>query len=118
MKPWILIVGGIVLALLLVFWMFLFFAGDATKAELFNALNFGDTTGEDLGFGDLFDNENETDDSLAALRQLSLRRVIGYMPFEATASSSALVYMAEAGTGHIYSIDPTTAPNQITNIHT
>lgn len=117
MKPWILIVGGIVLALLLVFWMFLFFAGDATKAELFNALNFGDTTGEDLGFGDFFDNENETDDSLAALRQLSLRRTIGYRPFEATASSSALVYMAEAGTGHIYSIDPATGfEERISNV--
>jgi hypothetical protein len=117
MKPWILISSGIVLALLLIFWMFLFFAGDDTRAELFNALNFGDTTGEGLPFEDFFDSENEDEADLAALRQLTLRRVAGYMPYKATASSTAVVYVAEAGTGHIYTIDPLTGTEErISNI--
>ena len=117
MKPWILIASGIVLALLLIFWMFLFFAGDDAKADLFNALNFGDTTGEDFGFEELFDTSNDGEGGVAALRQLSLRRVAGYMPYAATASSSATVYVTEAGTGHIYTIDPASGQeNRISNI--
>lgn len=117
MKPWILIVGGIVLTLLLLFWMFLFFASDNAKADLFNALDFGDTTGEDVGFEDFFDITSEEEGGAAALRQLSLRKVVGYMPYEATASSSENVYIAEAGTGHVYTIDPTSGEeNRISNI--
>lgn len=118
MKPWILIVSGIVLAILLILWIFLFFAGDDARADLFNALNFGDTTGEGLGLEDFFDTPGEDEAAgQQLLRQLSLRRAAGYAPYAATASSSAVVYMAEAGTGHIYTIDPITGmENRISNI--
>ena len=39
MKPWILILSGIVLAIVLITWIYLFFAGDDARADLFNALN-------------------------------------------------------------------------------
>ena len=117
MKPWILILSGIVLAIVLITWIYLFFAGDDARADLFNALNFGDTSGENIPFEDFFDTEEETEGELALLRQLSLRRIIGYTPYEATASSTAHVYFTEAGTGHIYNIDTTSGEeSRISNI--
>lgn len=117
MKPWILILGGVILSILLILWMYLFFAGDTARNELFNALNFGDTTGENLAFEDFFGITDDESDVLAPLRQLSLRRIVGYAPQAATASSSSMVYAAEAGTGHIYTIDPVSgSENRISNI--
>ncbi len=116
MKPTLLIIAGIILSLLLGLWIYLYFADDTKKQELFNALNFGDTTGEDLGFDD-FLAEDEASEILSDLRQLSLRRTIAQLPIAATASTSASVYLAEAGTGHIYVIDPASgAENRISNI--
>lgn len=116
MKPKLLIISGIILSLLLGIWTYLYFAGDTKKQELFNALNFGDTTGGDVGF-DSFLTTNEEAETVSDLRQLSLRRTIGELPIVASTSTSATVYLAEAGTGHIYAIDPATGTeNRLSNI--
>jgi hypothetical protein len=105
MKPRLLIASGIILSILLLGWVFLFFASDETQEEFFNALNFGDTSGEGFILDELFGVEEPTPDGvLAPLRQLSLRRVAGYLPVPATASTTAHVYLVEAGTGHIYMV--------------
>lgn len=106
MKPRLLIISGIILSILLLGWVILFFAGDKAQEDLFNALNFGDTSGEGFEFEELFPGgESEENTAAATLRQLSLRRVAGQLPVAATATTSAQVYFAEAGTGHIYTIE-------------
>lgn len=115
MKPWLIITSGVVLSIILLVWVYLFFAGDDAREGLFNALNFGDTSGEGFDFVDIFDGDE--DQSNALLRQLSLRRVVGYLPIPATASTSASTYLVEAGTGHVYAIDIASgAENRISNI--
>ncbi len=116
MKPWLIISSGIVLSILLLVWVYLFFAGDDARDGLFNALNFGDTSGEGFDLGDIFDGVTEAQPN-AELRQLSLKRVIGYSSVPASASTSATAYLAEAGTGHIYATDIATGvENRISNI--
>lgn len=116
MKPWLIISSGIVLSILLLVWVYLYFTGDGGREGLFNALNFGDTSGEGFDLGDIFDGVTE-DQPNAELRQLSLRWVVGYSSVLAAASTSATAYLVEAGTGHIYAIDIATGvENRISNI--
>ena len=116
MKPWLIISSSVILSILLLVWVYLYFTGDGGREGLFNALNFGDTSGEGFDLGEIFDGAQE-DQPVALLRQLSLRRVVGYLPLPATASTSASTYIVEAGTGHIYTIDTATgAENRISNI--
>lgn len=111
MKPKILIAIGIVLSLIILAWIFLFFAGEETRQDIFSALNIGDTTGEDVGVGDFF-GEEESSPVENKLRQLSLRRVIGFLAHAETSAQ-----FIEAGTGHIYAVDVTNGEeSRISNI--
>jgi hypothetical protein len=101
-KPWLLIIAGIVLTIVIGIWLYLFFGGDDAREDLYNAFGLN---GDELPFGldTLLDDSNATS-TPPYLRQLSLRQVAGYMPLEASTSSPRSVRFVEKGTGHIYSV--------------
>jgi hypothetical protein len=101
-KPWLLIIAGIVLTIVIGLWLYLFFGGDDAKEDLYNAFGLN---GSDLPFGleTLLDDSGATS-TPAYLRQLTLRQVAGYVPLEASTSTSRSVRFVEKGTGHIYSV--------------
>ncbi len=105
-KPWLLIVAGIILLILIGLWLYLFFGGDDAREDLYNAFGL---QGDELPFGieDIFGNDSATT-SVPYLRQLSFRQVIGYVPFSTSSTSNPYVYFAEAGTGHVYKVDAVT----------
>ena len=102
-KPWLLIIAGVLLTTLIGMWLYLFFGGDEAREDLYNAFGL---QGDELPFGieDIFGEDNATS-SVPYLRQISFRQVIGYIPFAASSTTSPYVYIAEAGTGHIYKVD-------------
>lgn len=104
MKRWLFIIGIIIILSLIAVWLFLLFASNETKQDIYN--RFGFTGNEEQGIVDdivdaiLPDLEPEK----VPLRQLTTKRVIGYTEV-ALASSSPQIYFGEAGTGHIYSLN-------------
>jgi hypothetical protein len=84
-KPWLLIIAGIVLTIVIGLWLYLFFGGDDAKEDLYNAFGLN---GSDLPFGleTLLDDSGATS-TPAYLRQLTLRQVAGYVPLEASPST-------------------------------
>ncbi len=61
----------------------------------------GGTT-DNSGFNDGFETG---DDETLSLRQLTTRNVVGFQEVALSTSSEPMVYIAEAGVGHIYKID-------------
>ena len=105
MKRWLFITGIITIFILIGIWAYLLFFGAPTKEELFSILDFGDTTDETAIVDTPPPPEEPAPVLRPRLRQLTTRTVAGYGESETASSSSPLVYFAEAGTGHIYSID-------------
>jgi hypothetical protein len=106
MKRGLFIAGIIVILILVGVLIFLLTADDETKAEIFSNFNF---TGKEEGVGVAimdFLNPDENPTNVAALRQLSLKPTIGLVEAAQDASStSPTLYFAEAGTGHVFSLD-------------
>lgn len=117
MKRWLLITGIITIILLIAIWAYLLFFGAPTKEELFSVLDFGDTTDDTVVIDDSPVVEEVATTTRPRLRQLTTRVVAGYREKTIVSSSSAQVYVAEAGTGHIYSINVETgAETRLSNI--
>jgi hypothetical protein len=119
MKRVFFIIGIIIIVILIGVLVFLLFASDQQKKDIFSAFNFKDTSA-----GVVVDNIIKTilpdpKAKLDPLRQLSLKRVIGATEITgtSTSSSSPMVFFAEAGTGHIYSMDVNSGQeNRVSNI--
>lgn len=107
MKRTLFIIGLLIILLLTGVLLFLLFANDQQKQEIFSAFNFGDTTDPTAPIETIVDAlTGEDKPPLFALRQLTLKRVIGEVEAEiSTSTVTHVVYYAEAGTGHIYSLD-------------
>ncbi len=101
-KPWLLILAGIILTILIGVWLYLFFGGDEAREDLYNRFGFA---GDELPFdlGNIFTDENASTSS-PYLRQLSLRQSGGYIALDASSSSPRTTRFMESGTGHIYSV--------------
>lgn len=104
MKRWLFIIGIIIILSLISIWLFLLFASNETKSDIYNRFGFTGTQEggvvEDIVDAILPDLEPEK----VPLRQLTTKRVIGYAEV-ALSSSSPQIYFSEAGTGHIYSLN-------------
>lgn len=104
MKRWLYIAGILLIVCLISIWLFLLFADEDTKKDIYNTLGFQGS--EEEGFFenlplDIFPSEENT---YQQLRQLTTRRTIGHT--EVVSASSTMVLFVEAGTGHIYKVDP------------
>lgn len=117
MKRTLFIIGIILILILSGVLLFLLIASDDQKRDIFNAFNFADTTDNSI-IDTVVDIITPEDDRLAALRQLTLKPVIGTSELLPSASStSVLVLYAEAGTGHIFALDVVSgSENRLSNI--
>ncbi|MEY2665397.1 MAG: hypothetical protein RLZZ480_502 [Candidatus Parcubacteria bacterium] len=115
MKKTFYIIGGIIIVILIAIWLFLLFANDSTKAEMYNRFGLSGSTEEGI-IEDIIDTIVPDVFQKKYLRQLTTKRVIGYT--EVSEASSTLVYFVEGGTGHVYTIDPMIegSENRISNI--
>lgn len=107
-RPIFIIIGAIVVLLLIAIWVYmLFFGGQQEKSGVFANLNLGDTSDPSVSISDPATSTDPVVDTTGPerLRQLTTKPVIGYQEIISGTSSPTLVYYAEAGTGHIYSID-------------
>jgi len=121
MKRWLFISGIVTIIILMAVWVYLLFFGVPSKGEVFNAFDFGDTTDQNIpgptATEEVVVTDNNTFEPLAQLRQLTTKQVIGYTEVAKDASSTPVIYFAEAGTGHVFSLDLTTGvENRISNI--
>ncbi len=115
MKRSLYIIGIILILILIAVWMFLLFADEDTKKDVFNRFGFAGTTEEGI-FEDIIDTVIPDIFQKQYLRQLTTKRVIGYT--EVATASSTLVYFVEGGTGHLYTIDPMIegSENRVSNV--
>lgn len=119
MKRVFFIIGIIIIFILIGVLVFLLFASDKQKKDVFSAFNLNGNTVAGTVVNNIVNTilpNSKT--KLEPLRQLSLKRVIGETEIASTSSSSnPVVYYAEAGTGHIYSLDVNGGQeNRISNI--
>lgn len=122
MKKIILGIGVTVIVILSGIWIYLlFFNNSGANTDIFSLFNLGDTTDTTVNFEDL--QPPQEDFPLVdvygpeALRQLTTRPVVGYAEITVASTSDPLVYFAEAGTGHIYTINLVTGSEErISNI--
>jgi hypothetical protein len=104
-KKFFILLGILIIVLLVAVWGYLFLnANPDTADNVFGNLNPG---GEVLP---PLDTTNEVASSTVnlerpKLRQLTTKRVIGYTELYNSSSTPRIVYYAEEGTGHIYSIN-------------
>lgn len=104
-KKFFILLGLLVIILLVAIWGYLFLnANPDTAEDVFGNLNPG---GEVLP--PLNPNPEVSTSTInldrPKLRQLTTKRVIGYAELKNSSTTPAVVYYAEEGTGHIYSID-------------
>ena len=118
MKRILFIIGIIIIVILAGVLLFLLFASDDQKKDIFSAFDFGDGTDSAVILDTIVDAITPGEDRPAALRQLTLKRVVGATELNPTASSSSIiVYFVEAGTGHVFSLDVDSgAENRLSNI--
>ena len=107
MKRLLFIIGIVIIIILTGILLFLLFASDSQKKDIFNAFNIGNTTTGDTTLDGIIDSIIPGDNTkLAALRQLTIKRVAGAIEIKPTGSSTEpIIYYAEAGTGHVYSLN-------------
>lgn len=108
-RPIFIIIGIVIVFILLLVWVYmLFFNTPQNNDETFADLDIGDTTDTNYD-GISIDNNNEESvvdfSSPERLRQLTTKPIIGFTEFSENASSTPQIMYAEAGTGHVYSID-------------
>lgn len=107
-KKFFILLAALILILLLAVWAYLFLNSTGETADdLFAELGL---EGEPLPSMVPPDTNQSASSSInmerAKLRQLTTKPVAGFGEVLASASSSPVIYYAERGTGHIYTIDP------------
>lgn len=107
------VLGTTIILLLIAVWVYLLFFGTAreitpndTFADLGPAGSINPNASSTIDIEPTTNNASVIDLAQKGLRQLSIKPVAGYI--EVTQSSTTLLYYAEKGTGHIFSIDLTT----------
>jgi hypothetical protein len=115
MKRTFYIVGIILIVILIAVWMFLLFASDEQKTDIYNRFGISGSPEEGI-FEEVIDAIIPDVFQKQYLRQLTTKRVIGYT--EVATASSTLVYFVEGGTGHVYTIDPMIegSENRVSNV--
>jgi len=115
MKRSLYIVGIVLILALVAVWLFLLFANDNTKNDVYNRFGLNGSPEEGI-FEEVIDAIVPDIFQKQYLRQLTTKRVIGYV--EVATVSSTLVYFVEAGTGHVYTIDPMIegSENRVSNV--
>lgn len=119
MKKVFFIIGIVVIIILTGILLFLLFASDSQKKDVFNAFNIGNTTTGDTALDTIIDAIIPSSDTkLTALRQLTTKRVVGAVEINPTGSSTEpIIYYTEAGTGHVYSLNVVNGQeNRLSNI--
>lgn len=107
MKRIFFIIGIVIILILAGILLFLLFANDQQKKDVFSAFGLDGTTVADVSIGDVVDAILPGNNGkLLPLRQLTFKRVVGAAEATSDASSTnPAVYYAEAGTGYIFSLD-------------
>lgn len=110
MRKSLLIAGGTGIILLLVaMWVYLLFFGTPKNInDVFTSFDFGDNPEPFIPPPPTetpIEQNPTVNLSGKALRQLTTRPVIGFREIVGDASTTPQLYYAEAGTGHMYSID-------------
>jgi hypothetical protein len=111
MKKITLAIGIVLIVALAGVWVYLlFFNTNNGNSDVFALFGFGDTTDESVPAfeGSYVNTDGAPVVDVASpqrLRQLTTKQTAGHRGVRLSASSSPLVYFAEAGTGHVYSID-------------
>ena len=115
MKRSFYIIGIVLIVILAAVWLFLLFADEDTKNDVYNRFGISGSPEEGI-FEEVIDAIIPDVFQKQYLRQLTTRRVVGYT--EVAQASSTLVYFVEGGTGHVYTIDPMIegSENRISNV--
>jgi hypothetical protein len=116
-RSYFIIGGGIILAILIGFWVYSFLYGSPENEESFftNLGIFGQDTSEPFVPPPVTDEVPLVDVENDPLRQLTTKPVVGMRLL--TSGSSSVMRYVEAGTGHIYDIDLSTGGEErISNI--
>ena len=113
MKKTYLIIGGVsIVLLLLAIWIYLLIYGTPKPVEqFFTDFSFSGTTENTTPVAVVpTETESQVDTNTAQLRQLTTRPIIGMGEYVDTTTDPKITFIryAEAGTGHIYSINITT----------
>jgi hypothetical protein len=105
-RPLFIIFGIIIIVVLLIVWIYvLFFSDRDSDGNRFADFNFGDTT-IDIDQSPVVNIEPVVAvTGPTRLRQLTTKPTAGYQEVQFNASATPAVWYAEAGTGHIFSID-------------
>lgn len=100
------IIGLIIVLLLLAVWLFMLFS-PKTPAELWNDFNLNGEEDPTITIPPppVVEEEPVVNMERPRLRQLTTRPVIGFKEVQPATTSLPVMYYAEAGTGHIYTID-------------
>jgi hypothetical protein len=102
MKRLFFIFGTIIILALFGVLLFLLLQNPSGRNDIFSAFNFGDTETGESPLDALLDVFTPETGNLTALRQLSLKRVIGVAE-PVMSSTEPRVYFVEAGTGYVFS---------------
>ncbi len=115
MKRSFYIIGIVLIVILAAVWLFLLFADEDTKNDIYNRFGISGSPEEGI-FEEVIDAIIPDVFQKQYLRQLTTKRVVGYT--EVAQASSTLVYFVEGGTGHVYTIDPMIegSENRISNV--
>ena len=115
MKRSFYIVGIILILALIAVWLFLLFASEDTKTDVYNRFGISGSPEEGI-FEEVIDAIIPDVFQKQYLRQLTTKRVIGYT--EVVTASSTLMYFVEGGTGHVFTIDPMIegSENRVSNV--
>lgn len=109
-NTYLIIGGGTAVVLLLAIWAYLLVYGTPKPVEnFFTDFSFGgSTTEEPLAPFIPVDPETQVDVASTPLRQLTIKPVIGFKEVPSINGGERLMLYAEAGTGHVFSINLTT----------
>jgi hypothetical protein len=104
----LIIIGAIIVILLIAIWVYLLFFGTPKSAnDIFSDFNLGgEETGQEI-IDPIIEPEEEPVVNMERprLRQLTTKPVIGFVETQTSTTSPIFVSYAEAGTGHIYTIN-------------
>ena len=105
MKKIIIIIGIVIILILLGVLFFINDGATMLREGIFSGPDIGDTTDNTIP-GDIQNEEEDEQFVLSGpLTQLTTRPVVGYNIVQTSSTTDPVIYFAEAGTGHVYSID-------------
>ena len=106
-KQVFIIIGSVIVLILLAVWVYLLFFGTADTADdVFANLGLNGEEDTTIVVAPIVEEEQPlVNMERPKLRQLTTKPVAGFNEVQHTASSTPVLYYAEMGTGHIYTIN-------------